>query len=78
MRVSIFKMIFEIDKDHLSNGAELRKEWIMAKGKQSSGITKDLRAARHKKHLERVPYYSRCGYETRTQHRNAKKRALAA
>lgn len=50
----------------------------MAKGKQSSGITKELRAERHKKRLAREPYYSRCGYDTRTQYRNAKKRALAA
>lgn len=52
----------------------------MAKGKQSSGITKELRAARHKKHLAREPYYARCGYETRTQYRHAKKRerSLAA
>jgi hypothetical protein len=57
-----------------------RRTYIMAKGKQSSGITKELRAARHKKRLERMPYYARCGYDTRTQYRNAKKRerALAA
>lgn len=45
----------------------------VASNNPSSSITKTIRAKRHALHQARKPYYSRMGFDTRTQYRQWKR-----